>query len=368
MIDRRTFITTTAAAGLAGSLTQGDSFPPSAIAKKDEQKPHQEGTGGIVAISSANGLRAVTRASEMMQQGSDPLDAVVQGVKIVEDDPNDMSVGYGGLPNEEGVVELDSSVMHGPTHKAGAVAALQNIKNPASVALQVCRRTDHVLLVGEGALKFARAMGFPEENLLTDRARKAWLKWKTNLNPKDDWLNDDQRLRPKIDELEGAQSTNENPSSEIPRSWGTIHCSALDAHGNLGAVTTTSGLSYKIPGRVGDSPIIGAGMFVDNEVGSAGATGRGESVIQSCGSFSAVQHMANGDDPSTACLKVLKWIADHTKRQDLLNKKGQPNFGVVMYALRKDGAYGAASMHPGYRFSVHDGTQARHENCAALFE
>ena len=154
----------------------------------------------------------------------------------------------------------------------------------------------------------------------------------------------------------------------IPYHYGTIHCSALDANGDIGACTTTSGLSYKIPGRVGDSPIIGAGMFVQNEVGSAGATGRGESLIQSCGSFQIVQHMANGDDPTEACLKVLKWIADHTKRHDLLNAKGQPNFGATLYALRKDGAYGSATMRGGGSFTVHDGTEARKEKCAVLYE
>ena len=158
----------------------------------------------------------------------------------------------------------------------------------------------------------------------------------------------------------------------IPYHYGTIHCSALDANGDIGACTTTSGLSYKIPGRVGDSPLIGAGNFCDNAVGAGGATGRGEAVIQSCGGFQVVQHMANGDDPTEACLKVLKWIADHTRRHDLLNSKGQPNFNVVMYALRKDGAYGSACMRRGSRarnFAVHNGTgEAHHEECSYFYE
>lgn len=305
-------------------------------------------------------MPAVTRAMEVLNGGESPTDAVVKGVVLVENDPDDMSVGYGGLPNEHGVVELDSSVMDGPMHKAGAVAALQNIKNPSRVALRVLRDTDHVMIVGEGALQFARAHGFQEENLLTPKARKAWLKWKRNLNPNDDWLDDAQRLIPAK-----AQS---NSANDIPFTWGTIHCAAVDTNGDLSAVTTTSGLSYKLPGRVGDSPIVGAGMYVLNDVGAAGATGRGESVIQSCGAFQVAQNMANGDDPETACLKVLTWIADHTKRQDLLNANGQPNFEVTMYALRKDGAYGSATMHGPRKFAVHDGNEPRLLECARLFE
>ncbi len=310
-----------------------------------------------MVISSGNGMPAVNRAMELLRDASDPLDAVVAGVTLVEDDPDDMSVGYGGLPNERGVVELDASVMHGPTHKAGAVAALRNIRNPAQVALAVLKRTDHVMLVGEGALEFARAHGFTEQNLLTDRARRAWLRWKENLNPRDDWLDTDQHIKPG-----GAGG-----SDDVPFTDGTIHVSAVDARGDLGACTSTSGLSYKLPGRVGDSPIVGAGMFADNAVGSAGATGRGESVIQSAGAFQVVAHMGEGLDPTEACLKVLKWIADHTKRHDLLNARGEPNFNVIMYALRKDGAYGSAAMRKGRSFVVHDGTRAGTEPCGYLF-
>ncbi len=300
-------------------------------------------------ISSRNGLTAIELAMTRLRGGADPLDAIVTGVNEVENDPNDMSVGYGGLPNEDGVVELDASVMHGPTHKAGAVAALRNIRNPSRVALEVLRRTDHVLIVGGGALEFARTVGFKEQDLLTEKAQKAWLRWKANLSPRDDWLDTEQQI-------------------EIPHTDGTIHMSAVDAHGNLGSCTSTSGLSYKIPGRVGDSPLVGAGMFCDNEVGAAGSTGRGESVIQSVGAFQVVRNMADGLKPTEACLRVLKWIADHTKRRDLLNDRGEPNFQVVMYALRKDGAYGAASMRPGRDFAIHDGTQARLLPCVTLYQ
>ncbi len=319
------------------------------------------GRGGPIVISSGNGMAAVARAMEELQRGADPVDAVVAGVTIVEDDPNDMSVGYGGLPNADGVVQLDASVMDGPSHKAGAVAAIENIRNPAQVALKVMRRTDHVLLVGAGALAFARLHGFKEENLLTDQAREAWLKWKENLNMDDDWLNDEQHVdqdaRVKRAEQLG-----------IPYHYGTIHCAALNADGDLGACTTTSGLSYKIPGRVGDSPLVGAGMFVDNEVGAAGSTGRGEAVIQSCGAFQTVGHMASGLDPTEACLKTLKWIADHTKRRSLLTSAGRPNFNVTMYALRKDGQWGCASLLEGGSCAVHDGTEATRHPSTPLFK
>lgn len=356
-IDRRSFLAASAAA------------LPAISAAAMKAEPARSGftastrAGGPIAISSGNGLRAVTRAVELMQAGADPTESVVRGVKIVESDPDDMSVGYGGLPNEEGVVQLDSSVMHGPTHKAGAVAAIENIKNPASVALLVLKRTDHVLLVGRGAYDFARTHGFPHEEMLTDRARQAWLRWKENLNSRDDWLDGDQHINFDKDPRQAMAE-----AIGVPWTYGTIHCSALDAEGDLGACTTTSGLSYKIPGRVGDSPIIGAGMFVDNEAGSAGATGRGESCMQSCAAFQVVHHMANGDDPTHACLKVLKWIAGHTKRHDLLNSNGEPNFGVKLYALRKDGAYGSATMRGSASFTVCDADGPRKETCAALFE
>lgn len=328
---------------------------------------------GACAISSGNGLPAITKAMEMIRSGSHPLDSIVEGVAIVEDDPNDASVGYGGLPNEDGVVQLDASVMDGALHRAGSVGALENIKNPARVALQVMRRTDHVMIVGAGALKFAKALGFPEENLLTERSRQAWLRWKANLGKDDDWLNDDER-----DDLPGRRSDAWRreleeggvtlPDSVIPFTHGTIHCSAVTDDGHVAACTTTSGLSWKIPGRLGDSPIVGAGMYCDNAVGSAGATGRGEAVIQVCGAFSIVQHMESGLTPTEACLAVLKRMADRTREKRLLDDQGRPNYNVAFYAVRKDGAYGSAAMWKGASFTVHDGTEARKRPCAWLFE
>ncbi|MBL1216865.1 MAG: asparaginase [Planctomycetes bacterium] len=366
-LNRRAFLATgtgLAAFAATGRRTWADVITE--FAARQEQQDQNDGSAqvdhddpyagsshrGACAVASGNGRHAVTRALDLIHQGADPADAVVAGVNLVESDPSDMSVGYGGLPNEDGVVELDSSVMHGPTHKAGAVAALRNIMNPASVALKVLRTTDHVMLVGEGALRFARAHGFEEMNLLTPEAREVWLKWKSNLNPNDDWLDESQR-----DALSGETVDDERIGMDhlLQFTYGTINCCAVTDAGDVAGVTTTSGLSFKIPGRVGDSPIIGAGLFVDNEIGAAGATGRGEAVIQNCSSYAAVQAMKDGKDPTAACLEALQRIVDNTKQKRLRGPDGRPSFNVSMYAVRKDGAYGSASIWGPTRFAVNTG-------------
>lgn len=325
---------------------------------------------GAACVSSGNGVPAVTRAIELIRDGEDPAYAAVQGVAITEADEDDLTVGKGGLPNERGVVQLDSCVMHGPLHKAGAVAALENICHPAQVALKVLQTTDHVMLVGDGALEFARAHGFEEENLLTERARKIWLRWKRNLSPNDDWLDEAQSDW----DLEGRQlvavdGDGREDGGPIPYTTGTIHVSAVTPAGDLAGCTTTSGLSYKIPGRVGDSPIVGAGCYTDNEVGSAGCTGRGESVIQSCGAFSIVQEMEKGLSPTDACLAVLKKVSDRSVKQKRLRRAdGKPNFGLTLYAMRKDGAFGSATMHEGASFAYADSGGAGTRKCAFLYE
>lgn len=367
-LDRRDFLAAAAAAaaGAAAISTKAQALQPAPA--PDDGFFRSEGGRTPVAVSSANGARAVDKAVEQMLTGVDPLEAIVSGVNIVENDPEDMSVGYGGLPNEDGVVELDSSVMHGPTHRAGAVAALRNIKNPSLVAMEVARRTDHCLLVGEGALRFARRLGFKEENLLTDKARQAWLRWKSQLNRSDDWLQKDEWDLPtptiEFDEEEGARGP-----EPLPFTYGTIHVSAVDENSDCAGCTSTSGLSWKIPGRVGDSPIIGAGLYTDNEVGSAGATGRGEAVIQICGARTIVERMAAGDHPVDACLYACKLIADRTKLKRLQREDGAPNFNVTFYAVRKDGAYGSAAIHQGARYAVNDlRSQARVIPSAFLYE
>jgi N4-(beta-N-acetylglucosaminyl)-L-asparaginase len=311
--------------------------------------------GHPVVVSSANGYPAcVDKAMEQILGGKPLVEAVVAGVNIVENDPKDHSVGYGGLPNENGVVELDSSVMDGKTGLAGAVAALHNIKNPSKVALQVMRYTDHALLVGEGALQFAKAHGFKEEDLLTEEAREIWLYWKSTLSEKDDWF-------PK-------------PPDQLPPDvqkyldiTGTINCDAVDRDGNLAGVTTTSGLAFKVPGRVGDSPLIGAGLFVDNDVGAAGSTGRGEANIVTCGSATVVEGMRYGKHPKDACLLACERIAATTRVKRLLRKDGKPDFNVKFYAVDRTGRYGGAALYPGGQFAVADKKGSRLEDLAALY-
>lgn len=379
-LNRRQFVAASGAAiaaSVGAAAAAARPQPPAGRAPAPAPAPRATDAGdthkGRVIVSSANGLEAVKKAAELAASGTYLLDALVAGVKIVEDDPNDDSVGYGGLPNEDGVVELDSSVMDGPLHRAGSVGALHNIKNPAAVALQVLRRTDHVMIVGEGALRFAKAMGFKEEDLLTEHSRQEWLKWKANLNREDKWLNDEQQIKarpgPASHEDRRSERLDEGGTrGGVRYTTGTIHCSAVTDAGDLAAVTSTSGLSWKIPGRLGDSPIVGAGMYCDNAIGSAGATGRGEAVIQVCGAFSIVQHMEAGKSPAEACLAVLKRIADRTREKRLLDAKGRPDFSVRVYAVRKDGAYGSASLWNDGKFAVSDSQGSRHEPCAFLFE
>lgn len=318
--------------------------------------PSAVGAPGLRAIASGNGLRATDKAMELLRAGADPLDAVIAGVNIVEDDPNDMSVGYGGLPNEEGEGELDASVMHGPTHASGAVAAIKHIRNPSKVAKLVMERTNHCLIAGEGALKFALAYGFHKEDLLTEKSREAWLRWKESLSDKDAWY--------------------EAPAKDFPTgvrealsTYGTINCLGLDAKGDLGGVTTTSGLSWKRPGRVGDSPIIGAGLYVDNAIGAAGSTGFGEVNILNLSSFHIVQLMGQGMSPEQACLKQMERVADKARLNPRLHgPDGKPNFGMSYYALNKKGEFGAAMMTGPAKFAVHDGTANGMRDAAYLFK
>ncbi|HTO95455.1 MAG TPA: N(4)-(beta-N-acetylglucosaminyl)-L-asparaginase [Myxococcales bacterium] len=355
-LSRRRLLGTAAAAAALSQAARGQKQAPA--------RP--------VAISSSNGLKSVELAVKQMAGGADPLDAAIAGVNLVEDDPNDMTVGYGGIPNEEGVVQLDSCVMHGPTGRAGAVASLEGVKNPSKVAKLVMETTDHVLLVGPGARHFATLNGFPQESLLTERARKVWLFWKQNLSTNDKWLEPDpERYPPEV-----KQFIEEFGWDDLrkPQGGGTIHLSALDGRGDLAGCTSTSGLFFKMPGRVGDSPIIGAGCFTDNEVGSAGSTGRGEANILVCGGHLTVELMRQGKHPKDACLMTLERIAGTTREKRLRDANGRPNFHITFYALNKAGQYGCASMYAysdsrkRRQFAVATSTGARKEDCAFLYE
>lgn len=355
--------------------------------------------GRPVVVSSANGLRskhadgrpAIQVAYDMINRGGDTLDAIVAGVQIVELDPTDNSVGLGGLPNEEGVVQLDASCMHGPTKRAGSVAGLEDIATPAAVAKLVMDRTDHIMLAGAGAKKFALEMGFKEQHLLTEESRDAWQRWKSHLNPNDNWLNiPSARPRPvpaaprptpgtPAGTPAGTQAGTP-PGVEdadllhvyydhrgIPHTYGTINMDAVDANGDISSVTTTSGLSWKLAGRIGDSPIIGAGQYCDNTVGAAGSTGRGEANIKVCGAFLAVEFMRQGMSPEQALIKVMERVIAMTEKR-LLDEQGRPYFDLNYYAVNKKGEYASSSAYEGRSFAVCDQNGARLEKCVYLFK
>lgn len=334
-ISRREFLA--AAVAIPHAMRPARSLPP---ASRWVAKP--------IALASDNGLRAARRAAELVLAGSDPLDAAIEGVKIQELDPADTSVGYGGLPNAEGTVQLDASCMHGPTKRAGAVGCLEGIKTPSEIAKLVLKYTNHVLLVGEGAKRFALSYGYKEEDLLTPASREAWLKWRANRSPGDDFLDvpDDERM--------------------AVRPTGTINLDIVTPTGDLASVTTTSGLAWKIPGRVGDSAVHGAGQYCDNDVGAAGSTGLGEVNIKVCGGFLVVELMRRGMKPTDACLEALKRaVAASEPRR--LGDGGRPKYGLQYYAVNKRGEYGAASLTPS-RYAVFDGSDAKLVDAAALFE
>jgi N4-(beta-N-acetylglucosaminyl)-L-asparaginase len=326
-----------------------------------------------VMISSANGVNALGKGMEVLKAGGDTLEAAVAAVTIVEDDPNDDSVGYGGLPNEEGVVELDASVMHGPTRRAGSVASVQKIKNVARLAKTVMERTNHVMIVGDGARRFGVAEGFEEMNLLTEHSRKIWLAWKAktsfNWRPGIDspeWKEHMARLFDgDAEKIAYAEQRIAHPIT------GTINCLAVNAKGEVSGTTTTSGLSWKIPGRVGDSPIIGAGLYVDGDVGGAGSTGKGEENIKISGGHTIVEMMRKGMKPVDACLEALGRVARNYNG----DKKKLATFHLYYYAVNKDGEFGSASLWKnGYeagkvaKFAVCDGAGSRLETCRAFFD
>ena len=355
-ITRRDLIETAtkvaALAAVAGSAAAQTARPAAQLARP-------------VAISSMNGLAAVKVAAERMAAGAPPVDAAVAGVALPEGDPDDITVGYGGLPNEDGVVQLDAAVMDGATMRAGAVAALEKIKHPAQVALAVMRQTNRVLIVGEGALRFARAHGFPEENLLTERSRKIWLYWKENASGKDDWVPD-----PKEADDPDIQWYVKKYGDAAFRPTGTIHLSACGLDGQLGCCTTTSGLAFKISGRVGDSPLVGCGLYCDGEVGSAGGTGHGESNMVSVGAHTVVELMRQGRSPEAACVAALERVVRNTKLDSLRDAKGRPKNNLILYAVNRAGEVGSAALWSGERskYAVcRAGAEPQLVDCACLF-
>ncbi len=345
--SRRDFLASSAAAAAASLLVP-------ATARADGTLPAESAGGGAAlararptVISSDNGLRGVKVAYDQIVAGGDTLDAVIAGVNIQELDPDDTSVGLGGLPNRDGVVQLDASCMHGPTKRAGAVGCLEDIATPSLVAKAVMDYTDHIMLVGRDAKRFALEMGFKEQNLLTEKTRQEWLRWRARLNPNDSFLDYDGNV-------------------DIKFTTGTINMNAVNAAGDVSSVTTTSGMAWKVPGRVGDSPILGAGQYCDNGVGAAGSTGRGEANIKVCGAFLTVEFLRQGLAPEQAGLKTLERVVAMTERR-LLDDRGRPRFDIQYYVLGKDGRYAGVSMYEGAGFAVCDERGPRIERCAFLF-
>jgi N4-(beta-N-acetylglucosaminyl)-L-asparaginase len=336
-MNRREFVRSAAAAGIAAAVTSR-----SASAQRSGVKP--------VVVAAANGnryknggaLTSVEKAFGLMAAGSDVLDALITGVNIVELDPEDTSVGYGGLPNAEGVVQLDACCMHGPRRRAGAVAALEGVRTPSNVAQAVMDTTDHHLLVGKGAQDFARGMGFTiEDDLNTPKSRALWLEWKRRTDP-EHYLDPKKRGQAWYDA--GLQMVREG-LIDRDHYWGTINCNGVTARGEIAGVTTTSGLAWKIPGRVGDSPILGAGLYVDGDVGAAGSTGRGEANLYNLCSFLIVEEMRRAAHPKDAGMTALKRVAKSTTEKRLLNNRNQPNFGLNFYIVNARGEYAGVSMY-----------------------
>lgn len=348
-INRRDFFVTGAAAGISLAL-------PTAV-RAEAPNVIIRSAATPVVISSGNGNQfknggaqtAVEKAFSMITGGADVLDSVVAGVNIVELDPLETSVGYGGLPNAEGVVQLDSCVMHGPKKRAGGVAAIEGVRTPASVAKEVANQTDHHLLAGKGAQDFAKAIGFTiEADLNTEKSRSMWLEWKRRTDPAH-YL--DPRTRAEFEQRVRMEMVAEG-LIESDHIYGTINCDAINAKGEICGVTTTSGIAFKIPGRVGDSPILGAGLYVDNDVGAAGSTGRGEANLYSCASYQIVQNMKAGMHPKDAMVDVCKRIAANTIEKRMLNGRGLPNFDMSFYALDKQSRYAGVSFYDNGSFAI----------------
>ena len=380
--SRRDFVKTSVLGAVTAGVGAHAAIPEGLADNSQGHASQSDSTKRPIIICANNGYAYVEAAYAFLKGGGDTLDAGIRVVKGPEDDPNDDSVGLGGLPNEEGVVELDACCMHGPTRRAGSVGGVRNIKNVSMVAKAVMEHTGHVMLVGEGAERFAVVMGFPRENLLTEHSRKIWLLWK-EFNSERDWWG------PSIaDPHWHAPTLESKPQAELWREWiqqlqqraadlgiepelrlaavrkvlfpptGTIHCSVLNEKGEMSGITTTSGLAFKLPGRCGDSPIIGAGCYTDQDVGSAGATGSGEENIKVAGAHTIVENMRHGMSPQEAGVDALKRI--------VRNYNGDMNklrfMDMTYYVLRKDGAYAGVSLWEGYsaghqhKFALHDGT------------
>jgi N4-(beta-N-acetylglucosaminyl)-L-asparaginase len=358
-IDRRDFLRNSLVVGAAVAAAPASAFgqPLQSAPASATPAVHTRRRAAPKVIADFTGFEsrgdgrqnAVEKAFEEITGGTDVLDALIAGVNIPERDPEETGVGYGGLPNADGIVQLDASCMHGPRRRAGGVAALEGVRTPSLVAKAVMDLTDHHLLVGAGAQDFARQLGFTiEDDLNTETTRRLWLEWRRRVDP-DHWLDPARRgasahIDPDRGYAEGMRMVAEGLISEESY-WGTIHCSGINANGDICAVTTTSGLSWKIPGRTGDSPIIGARLNVDNEVGAAGSTGRGEANLYNLCSYLIVENLRRGMTPKDAGMDALRRIRTNTVERRLLNARGLPNFNVRFFVLNKNGEHAGVAMY-----------------------
>lgn len=367
-ITRRDFVISGAAAGLAVGTPPGAAAQAPAPKIGNRVKPVVVASANGLTMKNGGKLSCVETAFERITRGDDVLDALIAGVNIVELDPEDTSVGFGGLPNADGIVQLDACCMHGPKKQAGGVAALEGVRTPSLVARAVMDHTDHHLLVGAGAQRFARNMGFEiEDDLNTDRSRELWLEWKRRIDP-GHYLDPEKRFeagrKAALDMLREGLIDREGY-------YGTINCNGVGPTGDVCGVTTTSGLAWKIPGRVGDSPILGAGLYVDGDVGAAGSTGRGEANLFGLCSFLIVEEMRRGRHPKDAGMEALRRIRANTIEPRLLNERGLPNFNVNFYVLDRMGRYAGVTLYApddDAVYSVCTENGALHENFEALLE
>jgi N4-(beta-N-acetylglucosaminyl)-L-asparaginase len=416
-MDRRDFVRTTAAgmaaAASPASLAAHNEAAPAAVA--DAPAIHLRRARPL-CVSDVSSIRyrnggpesAIERAFRGITEGEDVLDAIVAGVNIPELDPAERGIGYGGLPNADGVVQLDSCLMHGPRRWAGGVAGIEGIRTPSLVAKAVAELTDHHLVVGKGAQDFARSLGFEvEDDLNTPTSRELWLEWRRRVDPSH-WLDPEERINgqsrmgedtdPDTIRRRGGNAPGGIPSRDLEHEarlqrfqqaglaaglsmvddglidadsfWGTTSLEAISADGDICGVTTTSGLSWKIPGRAGDSPILGAGQYVDNGVGAAGSTGRGEANLYNCATFLIVENMRQGMSPKDAGMAALTRIKDNTVESRLLNERGLPSFDVRFFILNKAGEYAGVAMYGSGEsmFAVCDENGAREEALEGLLD
>ena len=347
-ISRRDFVLSGAAAGVAAAAPSTALGASPTLLIQSEVKPKVIASGNGNRFKNGGTKTCVETAFDMITSGKDVLESLIAGVNIVELDPEDAGVGYGGRPNADGVVQLDSCCMHGPKKRAGGVGALEGVRTPSKVAHAVMEYTDHHLLVGDGAQQFARNMGFKiEDDLNTERSREMWLEWKRRVDPRH-YLDPEKRVDAGM--AAGRQMLADGLVDE-ESFWGTINCDGINANADVCGVTTTSGLAWKIPGRVGDSPILGAGLWVDNDVGAAGSTGRGEANLYGLCSFLIVEEMRRGKHPKDAGMEALRRVKEATIDKRLLNERGLPNFGLSFYILNKKGEHAGVSMYATERSS-----------------